>query len=329
MKPNCIDISTWQQNIDFNKVKAAGVTSVIIRAGFSTVKDNQFENHYRGAKAAGLNIGAYWYSYAYNTYESAQEAKACAKILKGKSFDLPVYYDMEEAGQIPLGMSTLTDVACSFLETLKADGYRVGIYSSPSWFTSCLNYELLKTKYSIWLAHWSGSHSRPCDIWQYGVGSVSGVSGDCDCNIIENTAVISANSGGNADDTGAVKEVQGWLNNQFGSGLDVDGIYGKLTRGALIKALQTALNNKGANLEVDGIYGACTGLAVTNLAAGDTGDLVEILQAMLICRGYTTGGLDGIFGAQTDKAVRAFQSDNGLFVDGIAGKATFGTLTSL
>ena len=105
MKPNCIDISTWQQNVDFNKVKAAGVTAVIIRGGFSETKDNQFENHYRGARAAGLKIGAYWYSYAYSVSEAEKEAKACISVLSGKSFDLPVYYDMEESGQMALGMT--------------------------------------------------------------------------------------------------------------------------------------------------------------------------------------------------------------------------------
>ena len=137
MKPNCIDISTWQQNVDFNKVKSAGVTAVIIRGGFSTTKDNQFENHYRGARAAGLKIGAYWYSYAYSVSEAEKEAKACISVLSGKSFDLPVYYDMEESGQMALGMTALTNIACRFLDTLKAKGYRVGVYSSPSWFSQC------------------------------------------------------------------------------------------------------------------------------------------------------------------------------------------------
>ena len=67
MTPNCIDVSTWQRNIDWQRVKAAGIKAVIIRAGFGVTKDNQFENHYAGARAAGLHIGAYWYSYAYDT----------------------------------------------------------------------------------------------------------------------------------------------------------------------------------------------------------------------------------------------------------------------
>ena len=330
MKPNCIDISTWQTNIDFEKVKASGVTAVIIRAGFSTVRDNQFENHYAGAKAAGLKIGAYWYSYAYNTYEAEQEAKACAKILSGKSFDLPIYYDMEESGQMPLGMTTLTNIAVKFLDTLKSSGYRTGIYSSPSWFSSCLNYDLLKSRYSIWLAHWAGSHSRACDIWQYGVGKVNGVNGDCDCNIIENISVVSGYSG--SSKTGglsAVKEVQQWLNTKFGCNIAADGIYGNETRKALVKALQSQLNNQyKANLEVDGIYGACTALAVQNLKNGSKGDYVKLLQGFLICRGYDTGGFDGIFGVKTESAVRDFQKYSGLYRDGIAGGATFGALVS-
>ena len=328
MKPNCIDISTWQTEVDFNRVRAAGVTAVIIRAGFSTVKDNRFEQHYSGARAAGLKIGAYWYSYAYSEYESEQEAKACAKILKGKSLDLPVYYDMEENGQMSLGKSALTKIAVSFLDTLKACGLRTGIYSSPSWFTSCLDYDLLRARCSIWLAHWADAHSRACDIWQFGVGKVSGVTGDCDCNLIENMSVISEskeNTRGYGLST--VKDVQQWLNQGFGFGIAEDGIYGSQTRRALIKALQTLLNKQyGAKLKVDGVYGACTALAVRNLKNGSHGNTVRALQGFLICRGYDTGGFDGIFGIKTEAAVRDFQVYHGLYCDGIAGSATFGEL---
>ena len=330
MKPNCIDISTWQQNVDFNKVKAAGVTAVIIRGGFSETKDNQFENHYRGARAAGLKIGAYWYSYAYSVSEAEKEAKACISVLSGKSFDLPVYYDMEESGQMALGMTALTNIACRFLDTLKSKGFRVGIYSSPSWFSQFLNYDLLKSKYSIWLAHWASAHSRACDIWQFGVGRVSGVSGDCDCNIIENTAVISgAGKATKAVGLSSVKEVQKWINKSFGLKIAEDGIYGNETRRALIKALQNLLNTLcKSKLEVDGIYGACTALAVRNLKSGSKGNLVKVLQGFLICHGYDTGGFDGIFGNATEAAVRDFQSRHGLYCDGIAGCATFGELAA-
>ena len=132
----------------------------------------------------------------------------------------------------------------------------------------------------------------------------------------------SSGSSAPADNTDGVKTVQDWL------GVEVDGIYGNQTKTALIKELQTVLNDQhGANLAVDGIYGNQTASAIQNLKKGDAGDLVAVLQGFLICKGYSTGGLDGDFGAQTDKAVRAFQSDNSLYVDGIAGKATFGALS--
>ena len=133
----------------------------------------------------------------------------------------------------------------------------------------------------------------------------------------------SSGSSAPADSTDDVKTVQDWL------GVEVDGIYGNQTKTALIKELQTVLNDQyGTNLAVDGGYGNQTASAVRNVSKGDTGDLVAVLQGMLICKGYNTGGLDGDFGNQTDAAVCAFQSDNGLYVDGVAGKATFAALAA-
>ena len=327
MTPNCIDVSTWQRNIDWQRVKAAGIKAVIIRAGFGVTKDNQFENHYAGARAAGLYIGAYWYSYAYDTDRAEREANACASVLSGKSFDIPIYYDMEEDDQMPLGRATMTAIACRFLDTLQSKGYRVGMYSSPSWFTDFLDYDLLRSKYSIWLAHWASRHTRACDIWQYGEnGSIDGVSGDVDVNIIENWNVV---SGGEkpeptpAPEKPTVKTVQKWLNETYSADLTVDGIYGRLTKAALVRALQTELNRSDASLEVDGIFGSKTKAAVKNLSAGSKGELTAILQALLLCKGYPSGGFDGIFGAGTEAAVREFQHRAAITVDGVAGKMTF------
>ena len=131
-----------------------------------------------------------------------------------------------------------------------------------------------------------------------------------------------------AVDVAMVKTVQSWLNSAYKAGLYLDGIYGGRTELALIKALQTELNRAyHAGLAVDGIYGEKTYAAVRNLQQGSRGDYVKVLQGFLICKGYDTGGFDGIFGARTTASVRAFQSRNGLVVDGIAGKKTFWTLT--
>ena len=125
----------------------------------------------------------------------------------------------------------------------------------------------------------------------------------------------------------AVKDVQKWLNSTYKSGLTVDGIYGGKTELAIVRALQAELNKAyGAKLTVDGIFGTKTYNAIRNLKSGAKGNYVKVLQSLLICHGYDTGGLDGIFGAKTTTAVKTYQSQHGLYTDGIAGKATFDEL---
>lgn len=133
----------------------------------------------------------------------------------------------------------------------------------------------------------------------------------------------SGGSSASTDSTDGVKTVQDWL------GVEVDGICGVQTKAALVKELQAVLNDQyGANLAVDGIFGNKTASAIRNIKKGSQGNYVKVLQGFLICKGYNTGGLDGDFGTKTDKALRAFQSDNGLYVDGVAGKATFAALAA-
>ena len=99
-----IDVSKWQGDIDFAKVKDSGVEFVIIRAGYGDGnKDTYFEQNYKNAKAAGLHIGAYWYSYADSTEAAKKEAQAFADILSGKQLDYPVYFDIEEKIQLSQG----------------------------------------------------------------------------------------------------------------------------------------------------------------------------------------------------------------------------------
>ena len=163
-----------------------------------------------------------------------------------------------------------------------------------------------------------------CDDFQIKTRSRSDISACCRPQYADGGAeeVVTVTEAvyGDAD----VYAVQRWLNEEYALDIYIDGVYGNQTKGALTKALQTELNRQSsAGLAVDGIYGPKTAAAVINLRRGSQGDLVQILQGLLIGNGYDTGGLDGDFGTQTDKAVRNFQSDNGLYVDGVAGKATF------
>ena len=197
-KVSCVDISEFQQGINFNKMKNDGIKAVIIRAGYgreTSQKDSMFESHYRNAKAVGLKIGAYWYSYADSVNDAEKEANAFMSVAKGKSFDLPVYYDLEDSSQIGLGKSTLTAIAERFCNTLKRNNYKVGVYANLNWFNNYLDYKKLKAKYSIWLAQYNDKAELDCDIWQnHSTGRVSGYGGNIDTNVIYNEDIFSVKS---------------------------------------------------------------------------------------------------------------------------------------
>jgi len=123
-----------------------------------------------------------------------------------------------------------------------------------------------------------------------------------------------------------VIEIQERLNSEYGANLVADGMWGPLSNRAMLRAYQTELNRMfGAGLAVDGIWGPRTRAATRIVRMGDTGPLVWILQSMLYIYGFTTTP-DGVFGANTDLALRNFQRANGLAIDGLAGPITFETL---
>lgn len=124
----------------------------------------------------------------------------------------------------------------------------------------------------------------------------------------------------------SIKAVQRKLNSTYKTHCTIDGYDGSQTKSALVGSLQVELNKLGAKLRVDGVWGTATKVAVAkycNLRKGDKGALVYLLQGALICKGYDTGGFDGIFGDKTLAAVKAYQKANGLTIDGISGKNTF------
>ena len=193
-KITCVDISEFQQNIDFNKMKNDGIKAVIIRAGYgreTIQKDSMFESHYRDAKEAGLKIGAYWYSYADSINDAEKEAKACLECIKNKYFDMPIYYDLEDHSMVKLGKTRLTAIAERFCETIKKSKYRAGVYANLNWFNNYLDYDKLKRRYSIWLAQYNNVNELNCDIWQCSSSSrVSGYDGRLDVNVIFNENVF-------------------------------------------------------------------------------------------------------------------------------------------
>ena len=191
----CLDISTWQGYVDFNKVKSAGYNYVILRAGFGreySQKDNTFERNYANAKAAGIKVGVYWFSYSTSPSDAYREANACLYCLNGKRLDMPVYYDLEYQPAMSMSNSNYTQMALNFCSTIKKAGYKSGVYSSASVYGYLLNRQtLINNGVSIWNAQWSSYCSVPCDIWQYSEkGQVNGISASVDMNYIHNLNVV-------------------------------------------------------------------------------------------------------------------------------------------
>ena len=178
-----IDVSEHQGKIDWTKVTA---DFAILRAGYGKVisqKDKQFENNYAGAKAKGIPVGAYWYSYATTPEEARKEADVFLEVLKGKQFEYPVFYDVEEKKQLDLGKDKVSAIIRAFLEEVETAGYWVGLYMSASPLNTLVA-DTIKHRYAIWVANIGvskPSYNGAYGMWQYSwKGNIDGISGDVD-----------------------------------------------------------------------------------------------------------------------------------------------------
>lgn len=172
-----IDISTYQNGLKMADVKAAGYEYVIIRAGYTgyganrtKAKDKCFEGFYKDAKANGLNVGAYWYSCANNAATGKAEAEHMYNnCLKGKSFEMPIYIDVENPQWQQKDKKGTTDAIIAFCEYLEDKGYYVGVYASSYWFNSIIDTGRL-SGYTKWVAAWSSKKPdfkyNAFDMWQ-------------------------------------------------------------------------------------------------------------------------------------------------------------------
>lgn len=185
MKELGIDVSTWQgTQIDFEAVKKSGIKYVIIRAGFgreSSQKDNCFETNYRKAKQAGLKVGAYWYAYATDKADAIKEAKACIECLKGKQFELPIYYDIEESSILSKNGKQIGDIITGFCSTLEQNKYFAGLYCGFA-VTNKVDRAIIN-KYALWFAQWYSvcQYDGDYGMWQFTEKlSVNGINGNVD-----------------------------------------------------------------------------------------------------------------------------------------------------
>lgn len=183
-----IDVSVHNGSIDWQKVKNSGIRFAILRAGYGrelSQKDARFEENYRNAKTAGIPVGAYWYSYAMSEDEARLEADVFLSVIKGKQFEMPVYFDLEEKKQFDLGKEKVSAIMRAFLERVESAGYFTGLYGSASSLKTHTADDI-KSRYTIWLAHWTQQtdYSGAYGIWQYSSdGKVNGISGNVDLDI--------------------------------------------------------------------------------------------------------------------------------------------------
>lgn len=191
-----VDVSKYQGSIDWNKVKASGIDFAIIRVGYrgygsgALVEDSSFRANIKGATAAGLRVGLYFYSQAIDEAEAVEEASMVLSLCQGYNIGYPIFFDTEKvAGDTGradnISKAERTACAVAFCETIRNAGYQAGVYSYASWFYNQLNLANLG-KYKIWIAQYRDtlSFNSRYDIWQYSSkGSVPGIPKAVDMNI--------------------------------------------------------------------------------------------------------------------------------------------------
>lgn len=264
-----IDISEFQPNVNWEKIKAQKIDGVILRAGRRQIIDSSFKKHITGAINAKLHIGVYWFGYATNVKEAEAEAKYCLSVIapyKDK-LDCPVYYDWEYDSYKYYKKVTgknatktlITNMNLAFCKIIEAAGYKAGIYYNYDYKINRMDLTKL-SKYSKWYAYYSTKKMfAECDMQQYtSSGRVDGIAGNVDRDYcykefwkvaekpvkkVSDTKMPKIKMGSKG------KAVKIW---QIIVGASPDGIFGENTDA------KTRAYQKSHNLTVDGIVGDVT-----------------------------------------------------------------------
>lgn len=338
-----VDLSHHQnpKKIDYDKF-AKQLNFAIIRTQYGSLTvDTAYKTHHAELRKRGVPTAAY----AWVRGVSENDMRVEARDFYNRTKDInPTFWflDVEEKS-----MNDMRTGIKAYVKELRSLGAKkVGVYIAHHLYKS-FNLDMSDFD-AVWIPRYGTNNGKPqtkpdypCDLWQYtSVGRLEGYSGSLDLSVIISDKPLSFFTGEkekvtvnpesekskpNSSSNGSnhIKQFQSWLNNKYKSRLIVDGIYGKETKAAAVKALQTELNKKGAKLKVDGIFGSKTKDAVQSYRKSTQGNIVKIIQGMLHCLGFNPGAIDGIFGERTASAVKAFQKAKGLGVDAIVGKNTF------
>lgn len=189
-----IDVSTYNGDIDWNRVKEAGIDYAIIRVGYRgyetarLVKDKRFDTNMRNATAAGVKVGAYIVTQAVNTNEAVEEASFIISACSGYNVSLPLAIDVESAGNgsgrgDKISVAERTAVNNAFVQTIRGAGYSAMVYANKDWMTNRINAGGLASGSTVWLAQYRSSctYGGSYQMWQFTEsGSIPGISGNVD-----------------------------------------------------------------------------------------------------------------------------------------------------
>lgn len=187
-----IDVSYHKGNIDWNKVKPS-VSFVILRLGWIGNKNNhtidpKFEEYYNKCKSLNIPIGVYVYNYCNSEESALNGAKWVIERLTNKTLELPVYLDMEDSSIASLGKIKLTNICIAFNTEIEKTGLWAGVYANLNWYNNFLDKNLIKKKYTTWIAHYTSGidkYKGEYDMWQSSsTGRINGISSNVDTDYL-------------------------------------------------------------------------------------------------------------------------------------------------
>lgn len=315
-----IDISSWQGVVNLKAVRNSGIERVILRAGWGK---NNSDPKYGDNATAMINLdvpgGIYWFSYALSAADAANEGSFAVAHARRYWDKCVVAYDFEydsvnyaRKNNVAIDKQKATSFAIAFLQKVQEAGFIPVLYLNQDYWNNYLDVDVIRQyipALKIWYAYWASklpsNKEGKVDIWQYSSkGKVDGINGNVDmdnwfdadeCKPADNPTVPNIN----------IKDFQAAVNEDGAQPpLVVDGIDGSKTQAVRKKI---ALHADGQNV-------------------GSRGAVVKWVQTRLTEMGYNVGGIDGLYGPKTRKAVEQFQKKVGLVVDGIAGYNTLSML---
>ena len=189
MANQVVDVSTFQQTIDWSQVKQDGIVGAMIRAGygFGTV-DNQYRANVTGCENNGIPYGMYHYSYATNIEDAKKEAEFFINNAKGTSPSYPLAIDVEEASQAAMGKEALTAMILAFCDMVKSAGYQPMLYTNLNWATNYIDMSQIDNAgIRVWIAQYNTTldYKGNYFLWQYtNRGKVAGIPTNVNLNYL-------------------------------------------------------------------------------------------------------------------------------------------------